>query len=368
MARKGENIYKRKDGRWEGRYVKGKKESGKVHYGYIYGTKYSIVKDQLILKKFENQTNNNNSFIEYDGNFQDWTNYWLELYVRPNVKQSTFSSYKNKMNVHVIPIIGHLKLESIRKKNIEEILKTMAKTLQPSSIRTVFSVLQKCFNQAVEHNFLFVNVCTDVELPKIKRKVNKVLSIKDQEVLVKEANKELKYFSIILALNTGLRIGEICGLKWEDIDFVNETLEVNRTILRIYKRSGDNGKTIVVETMPKSYSSHRKIPMTSFLMEKLTAVKKQSKSEYVISNKYGALEPRTVSYRFKTICEKCGIKDITFHSLRRTFATRCLELGGNIAAISSLLGHSSTKMTLDFYVTSFFEEEKKIINKLNHFN
>ncbi|MGX7245548.1 tyrosine-type recombinase/integrase [Enterococcus quebecensis] len=364
MARRGENIYKRKDGRWEGRYIKGRQKSGKIRYGYIYGYKYSEVKQQLILMKYQNQASNNKNLLPYEGQLVDWTNYWLETFVRPKVKSSTYASYKNKMDVHVLSKIGSIKLQKLKQVDIDSLLKEMDKTLKASSIRSIISVLKNCLSKALSLNLLTENPCIGVELPKPKRKTVQALSIKDQAKLVKEINTSQKFFSIMLALQTGLRIGEICGLKWEDIDFENNTLFVNRTVLRIQTEDKSGRKTEIIEVTPKSNNSQRKIPIVESLKKQLLELQKVSTSDYVISNKHKALEPRTIAYRFQIIRKKIGLENFSFHSLRHTFATRCLEAGGNIATISSLLGHSSTKMTLDCYTNSFFTEERKLVEKL----
>ncbi|OJG88155.1 hypothetical protein RV15_GL001814 [Enterococcus silesiacus] len=364
MARRGENIYKRKDGRWEGRYIKGRQKNGKIHYGYIYGYKYTEVKHQLILVKYEKQTSNSKDLLPYEGHLTDWTNYWLDTFVRPKVKSSTYASYKNKMEVHVLSTIGSIKLQKLKQSDVDTLLKKMDETLKASSIRSIFSVLKNCLSKAISLNLLSENPCIGVELPKTRRKTVQALSVKDQARLVKEVNSSQKFFSIMLALQTGLRIGEICGLKWEDIDFDNNTLGVNRTVLRIQTEDNAGRKTEIVEVTPKSNNSQRKIPITNALKENLLELQKTSTSEYVISNKHKALEPRTIAYRFQIIRKKIGLEKFSFHSLRHTFATRCLEAGGNIATISSLLGHSSTKMTLDCYTNSFFTEERQLMEKL----
>lgn len=364
MARRGENIYKRKDGRWEGRYIKGRQENGKIRYGYIYGYKYSEVKQQLILMKYEKQSSNNKNVQPYEGTLGEWTNHWLENFVRPKVKSSTYASYKNKINVHVLPHVGLIKLQKLKQQDIRLLLKEMSITLKASSIRSIFSVLKNCIGKAVSMNLLTDNPCTGVELPKTKRKTVQALSTKDQEKLIKEINSSQKFFSITLALQTGLRIGEICGLKWTDIDFDNNTLWVNRTVLRIQTEEKSGRKTEIIEVTPKSNNSQRRIPITEALKKNLLELQKISTSDYVISNKHKALEPRTIAYRFQMIRKKIGLEGFSFHSLRHTFATRCLEAGGNIATISSLLGHSSTKMTLDCYTNSFFTEERQLVEKL----
>lgn len=269
------------------------------------------------------------------------------------------------MDVHVLSSIGSIKLQKLKQSDVDSLLKEMDQTLKESSIRSIFSVLKNCLGKAIALNLLVENPCTGLELPKTRRKTVQALSIKDQDKLVKEINTNQKFFSIMLALQTGLRIGEICGLKWEDIDFENNTLGVNRTVLRIQTEDKAGRKTEIVEVTPKSDNSQRKIPITKSLKKNLLELQKVSSSDYVISNKHKSLEPRTIAYRFQIIRKKIGLEKFSFHSLRHTFATRCLEAGGNIATISSLLGHSSTKMTLDCYTNSFFTEERQLVEKLD---
>lgn len=364
MARRGENIYKRKDGRWEGRYIKGRNQNGKIRYGYIYGYKYSEVKDQLVLMKYEMQANTNNKTLQYEGNVSDWINYWLEKFIKTKVKATTYASYRNKVDVHILPSIGQIKLQNLKKRDVDDLLDSMRDKLKASSVKAIFSVLKGSLSKAMTLNILVDNPCLDIELPTVKRTTVRALSVKEQKQIMKESVNNKKYFSVILALQTGLRIGEICGLKWQDIDFDNNILWVNRTLIRVQDKDNLHKKTKVIETTPKSNNSIRKVPISTFLKKQLIAMKKNSVSEYVISTKHKVTEPRTVSYRFQMIRKRLGLQNISFHSLRHTFATRCLEVGGNIATISSLLGHSSIKMTLDCYTNSFFSEEKKLVEKI----
>lgn len=162
-----------------------------------------------------------------------------------------------------------------------------------------------------------------------------------------------------------MRIGEICALKWEDIDFDSSIIHVKRTKQRICLPDDSGNKTQIIETAPKTPNSNRFIPISLKLKKSLLMWKNESQSPFVIANGDHAIEPRTVSYRFEQMKQQFGLRDVSFHSLRHTFATRCVELGVNIAAISSLLGHSSIKLTLDTYTSSFLEENRIAIKKLD---
>lgn len=365
MGRRGENIYKRTDGRWEGRYIKGRKVDGSAHYGYVYAYRYNEVKDRLAVLKAEVMLQHTQVYrAQYVGTLSDWSNHWLEGVIRPVVKASTYVSYKNKLQYHVIPFIGEVKVRDLSKTDMEIILKEMQIKLANSSIRAVFRVVSTCLDKAVSLGFLYTNPVKLITLPKLERHTVRALSREEQQRLVAEIDQKEQYFPISLALQTGMRIGEICGLKWEDIDFSHDLIEVKRTLQRVSNATTACQKTQIIEGSPKSLASYRKIPVTEELKKQLIKMKKRSTSEYVLSQNRKPLEPRLITYRFSKIRKKLGLDNYVFHSLRHSFATRCLELGGNIAAISSLLGHSSTKMTLDCYTNSFLSEERKLIQQV----
>ncbi|MCD7905468.1 MAG: site-specific integrase [Clostridiales bacterium] len=156
---------------------------------------------------------------------------------------------------------------------------------------------------------------------------------------------------------TGLRIGELCGLKWEDIDFENSLMKIQRTQARI---GGE-----IIFTLPKSPSSSRVIPIQPFLLEKLKKCRRDS--EFVISKKGSYVDVRGYRRRFKTLLKEAELPDIRFHALRHTFSSRALEVGMDFKTISEILGHSSVSITLDLYVHSLYEHKKEEMNKLDRF-
>lgn len=168
-------------------------------------------------------------------------------------------------------------------------------------------------------------------------------------------------------MHTGIRIGELCGLKGGDFNFTNETFEIHRTISRIRNTEStpehQDAKTKVIIDTPKSTSSLRTIPVPRQL---LSLLKRQhlSPDEYLMTGTIHYTEPRNVQRRFKNILEKCDLPPVTFHSLRHSFATRCIEKGADSKALSEILGHSSVKITLDIYVHSNMEQKREYINQL----
>nr|OTP53695.1 hypothetical protein A5881_000592 [Enterococcus termitis] len=199
---------------------------------------------------------------------------------------------------------------------------------------------------------------------KYRNKVPVALTVNEQKQLEYFAFKEKGCSAIILALYSGLRIGEISGLKWSDIDFENGTIYVNRTIFRVNSHS-EGRKTEVLVGIPKTDQSSRVVPLAGNLKNYLLAKKALSASSYVVSCKNKMTEPRVIRYRFKKVVEASGIRNIHFHSLRHTFATRCLEERVDISSLSKLLGHTSAKMTLDTYADSVLESRQKAIFKID---
>jgi integrase len=362
---RGENIYKRKDGRWEGRYPKGRKADGRIHYGYIYGYSYRIVKERLIEKKAEQIKLPSLSIRQFQGVFAQWVNYWLAEIMRSKIKESTYASYTNKFQLYILPLLGKLSLERITAADIEQVISVQQQKLSINSIHIIFGLMNSCFEAAKERNYISINPCRQVHLPKKEKRKVQALTRAQQALIEKESMKTSKGLPIILALETGMRIGEICALKWNDIDFERSVLEVKKTKQRIAVPFHPTNRTKIVETAPKTITAARIIPLSKKIKALLLRVQAQAVTPYVVESNGHDVEPRTVSYRFEQIKNAVGLKTVTFHALRHTFATRCVEAGANIAAISSLLGHSSIKLTLDTYTSSFIEEQRAVIEKFS---
>lgn len=361
---KGENIYKRKDGRWEGRYPKARKIDGTIHYGYIYARSYRSVKEQLFDKKVQKTSSYTGANKEFYGTFGEWANLWLTEIMAPTIKESTYASYTNKLQLYVLPSLEHYTLKKITAADMDKLVKKLTESLAASSIHIVFRIVKSCLEAAKERGYIYLNPCERIILPKIDKPKVRALNRVQQKAVEVESMKSIKGLPILLALETGMRVGESCALKWEDIDFESSVLKVQRTKQRIALPTISGQKTKIIETKPKTTNANRIIPLSEKVKNALKQLKNQTVSDYVVTNQGQPIEPRTVSYRFEKIKKIIGLDDVSFHALRHTFATRCVELGVNIAAISSLLGHSSIKLTLDTYTNSFLEEQRAAIAKL----
>ena len=173
---------------------------------------------------------------------------------------------------------------------------------------------------------------------------------------------------ILLSLYTGIRIGELCALRWEDIDLNAETVKINATLQRIQDFKGISGnKTKTVITEPKTPSAKRTIPLPDFIIKKLKAIVPKNGSAFLLTGTERFKEPRTLTNIFKRILKESGVPDINFHALRHTFTTRCIEAEFEPKALSEILGHSSVNTTLGIYTHPSLEYKRESINRLPHF-
>ncbi len=360
MARTGENIYHRKDLRWEGRYKKGRKADGTIRYGYVYGKSYLEVKEKLgPLRRHAQITLElyGKSVVEYD----EWSQTWL-VEQQKVVKPATYSSYLSKLRKYIWPHIGKIALYELDEATIHQMIQAWVQTgLSLSSIKVIFRIVKQSLKFAIQKELLQKNPCEWIQLPKGPKEKVHALTSKEQQQLEKVVSSEtdLRAKAVILAMETGMRIGEIAGLKWEAVDLDKRLIKVNHTYQRILSEAGD--KTILHLGPPKSESSRRVIPMTSKLHQLLTGLKKEAKSNFVFSVKEKPCEPRLLTYHFHRVRKKAKLEDIHFHQLRHTFATRCLEASGDTLNVSFLLGHDTPQLTAAVYFDSIVEKRIAVV-------
>lgn len=364
MSKRGENIYKRKDGRWEGRYKKGRKENGQLKYGYVYGSSYTELKERLYKYKLKYQTLIH-LYGESSITFENWCFYWLDK--RKSVlKSSTYSTYHYKLKQYIFPNIGQLALNEITQEEIQKMVnRWIEEGLEATTIHVLYQITKKSLVDALNQQKTAHMPCYNIDLPRKKKNQIGALSKKDQAIIEDNAKKVPlhKGLPILLALHAGLRIGEIAALKWEDIDFDRRSIYIHQTYQRLPIGAGGT-KTILSFDFSKTNQSIRLIPMSRTLVKYLKKWRRQSNGSFVCSNTRMPSEPRLLTYHFHQVRKISGMESIHFHQLRHTFATRCVEANGDIASISRLLGHKSTKTTLDIYTDSFFEQREDIIKSM----
>lgn len=363
MAKRGENIYKRKDGRWEGRYVKSRQQDGTIKYGYVYAKTYKDTKEKLITLKAQYQGRQVTK-IEYYDTVPNFIRLWLTTSGKLNLKETTYSKYSRIITNHIEPFFYYNYLHQLSETQCIHFLNNLVtKGLSAGSIRNIFNLLRKALDTAVRESLIEKNPCKEILLPRLLKKDVRSLTCKEQKQLEAIALKEKECSPIIVALYTGMRIGELSGLRWKDIDFQEDTIYVRQTVARI-SIDGEQKKTKLIIHEPKTSTSYRKIPLASNLKAYLKD--KRTDTTFIFSRKGHLMEPRLINYRFKAIQNEAGLKGIHFHMLRHTFATRAIEEGVDVASLSKILGHSSIKMTLDTYTYSLYENRVSAMETIDN--
>lgn len=359
------NIYKRKDGRWEGRYFKEYDSKGKIKYGSVYAKTYYEVKVKLnnIVPDF---LKNPEKKIDID--FKDVCYEWLD-YKKRNIKQSSYAKYSFEIERYIIPKFRKYKLYEIDKNSLCDLI-TSNQQLSPKTLKHISIIFKSIVGYTNEKYDSNIEL-KDYQFTSTSDKKYNVLSVPEQEKLEKYLLKQtdLSKLGVYLCLYTGLRIGELCALKWSDIDLENEILSVNKTMQRIQNTDNNtNSKTKIIIEVPKSDTSIREIPLPNHIINLLKKYKAMNRSNsYFLTGNINYIEPRTLQNKFKKYLENAEIKDINFHALRHTFATRAIESGMDVKSVSEILGHSTVKMTLEKYVHITMEQKRKQINKLKPF-
>lgn len=359
MARRGENIYKRRDGRWEGRYVVGRTPSGRTRFGYVYGRQYQQVRRALLAIKAQRLSASSPGAPRVT--LSAWFSRYMDQDVLPRVKPSTAQAYRNLIRRHILPPLGPMFLADVTARDVRAMLDGMlARGLSPSTARGALRLLSSAMRAAQDAGLLLRNPCHGVRLAAIPRE-QRVLTRAEQE-RIRRAGEKSQSPAALLALYTGLRLGEICALRWEDVDFARGTLLVRRTAQRV-SCAGEGRRTTLLVGPPKSRAARRTLPLAPFLLDALRRLPRHP-GGYVFSASPQPAEPRTIQRQFAQLMARLRIPGAHFHSLRHTFATRLLELHVDVKTVSVLLGHAAAQTTLSVYAHSLPSQQRAAIRKL----
>ena len=346
MSKKGTNIYKRKDGRWEARYIKSVEADGCKKYGYVYGSSYREARD----KQLYFMQNLHLSVKQPHIKLSDLMREWLES-IEFAVKKATYQKYESLIRNHIeTESIGKMQVKFLTGKIINDFAAGRLLVLSAKSVNDILVVINMALSYAEEiYNIPKVKI-RYVKEPVKEMRVLSVLEQKKFEVYLKQ-DMDICKFGVLLALYTGIRIGELCALQWEDVG--KGEIVISKTLHRI---NGEHG-TILEVTEPKTKSSNRIIPLPHFLIPIIEQFRSHGA---VLKNAAGRqVEPRLMQQRFAKYILECGLPKTNFHALRHTFATRCVEAGFDIKSLSEILGHTDVKTTLNKYVHSSFELKQR---------
>jgi len=285
---------------------------------------------------------------------------WLQQ-IGQTRKYSTFIKYEKLYNCHIRNLFAEDNIMQMTGSYTKE--KLSASNISDTTKQSILILINQTLQYAEEH-YGYPAVFIKNKFARKKRKPVVILNRTEQARLMKFLynNINISKAGIILCLSTGLRLGEICALKWADIDMEQMLLHVNRTVQRIEIKNGFT-KTALLETAPKSAFSFREIPISESLTALLSAFKKQGQEYVLCVDK--PMEPRTYQNRFKSYLKEIGGADYNFHTLRHTFATNCIDNGMDIKSLSEILGHSDVQITLNRYVHPTMDTKRKHINALS---
>ena len=350
------NIRKRKDGRWEGRYTVGHDpETGKAIIKNVLGKTQAEVKEKLKKAIEENVGIDYGRAKTYTvGN---WLEVWYENYAKIKMRPSTYLTYHGYIENHIKPQLGKIPLNDLTTLHLQQFYKKLLaegrverieaqkqpKGLSAKTVRNIHQIISSALKLAVEQRLIARNPADGCALPKAERKEMQTLPVEQLTSFLREAKDSGVFALYYIDLTTGLRRGELLGLKWSDIDLEKGDLRVQRQIGRI------DGK--IIEMPLKTKNAYRTLPLSADAISVLKIQKcKVGNSEWVFPSPTGGpMSPDSVLHMLHRVLKRAGLPKVRFHDLRHTFATMALQNGVDVKTVSSMLGHYSAGFTLDTY-------------------
>ena len=302
--------------------------------------------------------------------YKDWIYTWL-LEKKDYIKESTYANYSNNIFNHIIPKLGNYYLNELNHKVIQDFLLELSKNgrkdntggLAEKTIKDITIIIKGSIKKGINEDKI-----KHIELTFNYHKDNKenklyVLTKREQNKITNYVleNINSRNIGLLISLYSGIRIGELCALKWEDVDFKKNCLTINKTIQRVYIKDKNKNISKVIITTPKTKNANREIPINKDFLEILKKVK-SDKKHYILTGNEKYIEPRTYRKYFNKVLDELKIKHFNFHSLRHTFATNCISLGVDYKTVSELLGHANVNITLNLYVHPRYSQKKKCID------
>lgn len=358
-------LYQDKTGLWRGELTLGYDENNKRIKKQFTSMDLEVVQKKMNDEKFKlnrNMATQSNNFT-----VKEWLEFWLKTYKMNSVKPKTYDGYEESFELHVYNVIGGMKLDKLKSINIQQLYNSLhSRGFSTSVIKKIQVPLSQAMEQAIMNELIYRNPCKGVIIPKKPPRKSRAMTIEEQEKFLQNCVDNTYHNFFVFLLNTGMRCGEGMAIMWDDIDFENKTITVNKNMSRIKNRSENPGtKKRQILSSTKTEAGMRIIPINKTC---LTILQRQSKKNiFVFSSKTGrAFGESNASRSFKSLLEQAGLpNDLTIHSLRHTFATRLLEKNANIKTVSELLGHKKIQITLDIYSHVLPNLKSETINLLN---
>ncbi len=367
------NIRKRKDGRWEGRYTAGRDpETGKPIYKNVLGKTQAEVKEKLKSAIAKNSSIDVVKSERYT--VGQWMDIWFENCAEIKLRPTSRQSYRGYIDNHIKPNIGDIPLNKLSTLHLQQLYKKLMengrvdrvesknqpKGLSAKTVRNINQVISSAMDFAKEQKLISSNPTDGCALPRLEHKEMKTLPVEQLTSFLREARDSGVFEMYYIELATGLRRGELLGLKWEDVDLPHGSIHVQRQIYRI------DGE--VVELPLKTKNAYRTLPLSADAIEVLKEQQRKSgESPYVFPSATGGpISPDSVLHMLHRVLKRAGLPKVRFHDLRHTFATLALQNGVDIKTVSGMLGHYSAGFTLDTYTHVTTAAKKEAANTMGN--
>ncbi len=291
---------------------------------------------------------------------------------RNYIKSSTYAFYLYEFENYIIPQLGKLKMKDLNEKSIQNAVlywqqqgNKEQQSLKKSTVQNLVMLIKQFIKYAIKEGYIETKPIKIHFIPDNPCRKRKAYSAQEQLAIINAIREEpsSRTFGILLCLNSGLRIGELCALRWEDFDFDNGIIHISKTLQRIYD-CNSTPKTRIIISTPKTSTSIREIPLSTKMMEMISKMNKNNATGYVLTNSSKYMEPRSFRKFYMDFLERHKIIPLNFHCLRHTFATRCIENGSDYKSLSEILGHTTINTTLNMYVHPQIEEKRKCVELL----
>lgn len=299
-------------------------------------------------------------------------NEWLETYQKEHIKARTYSRYQGLISMHILPALGATNISELGRREIQEFLTQQKKDgnirngekLSATSANMMLSVLNLAFEYACDMEYIEENPCLRVRRTKAETKRIEAFTVEEQRAIESEIARsdDRRLLGVLLCLYTGLRIGELLGLTWDDVDFTKGVIKITKTV---YREKDENGIWQLCVDTPKTKASDRVIPLPEYITNMLRQDSVIAKTPYIVENKKGErMSIRSYQYLFEKLTERAGVRKLNFHALRHTFATRAIECGMDIKTVADIMGHKNASITLNRYAHCMLDHKIEMMQKL----
>lgn len=369
------SIRQRPDGRWEGRYVAGYLPNGKPDRKSVYGDTQADVKKKL--REITQSLEEGEYIAPNKITVESWLNTWFNVYFLPHHRESTATIYDVNIRAYLVPNLGRHMLQKLRVEHIQAFVTAQAKESAPATVRKMVEVLRAALKQAVSNGLIAKNPCDSLILPKMEQREIQMLSPEEQSTFLKALPDSEDGRALSFILFTGLRVSELCALRWEDVEDDHFTVRQGLVRTKAFEAEVEGSRTKLTIAPPKSKAGMRAIPILPevsailrqqyrlFAERKLKAGPAWKEGDYVFCSEAGSpKDPANLRRSLKRVLKAANLEQRGLHALRHTFATNLIRAGVDARTVGELIGHSKVAFTLQTYVHSSDEQKRQALEAM----